>query len=549
MLHYVALCEKACDASDLISTRANQPSLAGLAEELRRLWFGLLPGFHRFLLDQGQVVLTLCVGEQIGMLRMQQFHADEIVLSSFDSQVVEFTWLVKALARCCRRGTTLSATGVPQDRAGDLRSALYQHGFAVLRPLEGNLLAHTPCLINADFDPAWQLKNNRPALLAERTPGRCTVIGAGLAGASVAYAMARRGWTVTVLDRAAGPAAGASGLPVGLVVPHVSSDDCALSRMSRAGVRLMLQQAEALLTMGQDWGPSGVLERQVGGTPQLPKDWPAAGLEWAVQKHTSDSDTFSANGIWHHRGAWIKPASLVKAWLEQPGISFRGSAEVANLRRESNSWQLLDDAGYILGTADCVIFANAENAFQLLHKLKHSDLLLPGLDIHLPKTKGMLGMLNWNWHQDTEPDHFPAFPVNGSGSVVPHIPLDGSQAWFMGSTYQPSDQPERCDSANQSINFEHLERLLPELAQHLAPAFASDKLKSWKASRCVTQDRLPAVGPLTNEPQASLWLCAGLGSRGLSFSVLCAELLAARISAEPWPIEAKLARMLEALRA
>jgi hypothetical protein len=35
----------------------------------------------------------------------------------------------------------------------------------------------------------------------------------------------------------------------------------------------------------------------------------------------------------------------------------------------------------------------------------------------------------------------------------------------------------------------------------------------------------------------------------MSFSVLCAELLAARFGAEPLPIEAKLARSLEALRA
>jgi tRNA 5-methylaminomethyl-2-thiouridine biosynthesis bifunctional protein len=39
------------------------------------------------------------------------------------------------------------------------------------------------------------------------------------------------------MDQAAAPAAGASGLSAGLVVPHVSSDDCALSRLSRASER------------------------------------------------------------------------------------------------------------------------------------------------------------------------------------------------------------------------------------------------------------------------------------------------------------------------
>jgi tRNA 5-methylaminomethyl-2-thiouridine biosynthesis bifunctional protein len=39
-----------------------------------------------------------------------------------------------------------------------------------------------------------------------------------------------------------------------------------------------------------------------------------------------------------------------------------------------------------------------------------------------------------------------------------------------------------------------------------------------------------------------------MGSRGLSFSVLCAELLAARMGAEPLPLEASLARFLHPRR-
>ncbi|MEY3144732.1 MAG: hypothetical protein RL342_403, partial [Pseudomonadota bacterium] len=39
-----------------------------------------------------------------------------------------------------------------------------------------------------------------------------------------------------------------------------------------------------------------------------------------------------------------------------------------------------------------------------------------------------------------------------------------------------------------------------------------------------------------------------MGSRGLMFSVLCAELLAAMWGGEPLPVEARLASQLEALR-
>jgi tRNA 5-methylaminomethyl-2-thiouridine biosynthesis bifunctional protein len=73
-------------------------------------------------------------------------------------------------------------------------------------------------------------------------------------------------------------------------------------------------------------------------------------------------------------------------------------------------------------------------------------------------------------------------------------------------------------------------------------------VNAWKNTRCVTTDRLPVVGPVDETGHPGLWICAGMGSRGLSFSVLCAELLAAQWGGEPWVIEARLARLLTALR-
>ncbi|MCC2676506.1 MAG: mnmC, partial [Ramlibacter sp.] len=62
------------------------------------------------------------------------------------------------------------------------------------------------------YAPAWEPKGLRP--LNAIQSGHCVVVGGGLAGASVAASLARRGWQVTVLDADAKPAAGASGLPV-----------------------------------------------------------------------------------------------------------------------------------------------------------------------------------------------------------------------------------------------------------------------------------------------------------------------------------------------
>jgi tRNA 5-methylaminomethyl-2-thiouridine biosynthesis bifunctional protein len=97
-------------------------------------------------------------------------------------------------------------------------------------------------------------------------------------------------------------------------------------------------------------------------------------------------------------------------------------------------------------------------------------------------------------------------------------------------------------------NLERLKQLMPQLGAALAPEFQPEVVRTWKNTRCVTLDRLPLVGPVIEADHPSLWICAGMGSRGMSFSVLCAELLAAQWGNEPLPVGATLAQSLYALR-
>ena len=557
VLHYVALCQHPPSAEASLLACADDTSLLPLAHTLGANWFGLLPGFHRFLLSDGQVILTLCVGDALQSLRQHAFHADEVVYS-LESRSVPGAfdlcdpWAVKALARCCKRGTLLHGPAPAQAEAAELINQLRACGFdtsAITLP-DANSAC---CEWQATFDPPWTLKTTRRASKAALPIQRCAVIGAGLAGASVAAALARRSWQVQVLDAAATPATGASSLPVGLVVPHTSSDDCQLSRLSRAGVRLMLQQARQHLHDGVQWAASGVLERQVSDTPQLPTHWPAQGKDWSVQKTGlltgADKDNPDP-ALWHPHAAWVKPAELVRAWLRLPGVTFQGDAEVSFLHREGEVWHLHDSHGRLLCSAERVVFANACAARTLLEGMASHDEELAQQLQRLPATQGLRGLLTWALHDDAvvPAAAFPAFPVNGLGGMLPHIPTERGPAWFMGSTYQPAHHFQRSDTDNHDLNFAHLQQLLPELAKCLAETFASYALHNWRGTRCTTLDRLPMVGPLNEGNNPSLWICAGLGSRGLSFSVLCAELLAARMGAEPLPVEANLAKALNALR-
>lgn len=532
LLHFVSTEAHPASAADILRAAAAHPELLPLAEQLRAQCWGLLPGMHRLVFEGGHVLLTLCIGDTQAVLREQTLAADAVYLDGFSPAKNPGIWdlhTLKAVARCCRRGTRIASWTV----ARSVLDGLAQCGFVVqktpgLPPKRDNL--------QGEFAPRWvprKVAGSAPS--APVLPSSCVVIGAGLAGAATAASLARRGWQVLVLDAHETPARGASGLPAGVLVPHVSPDDSLLSRLSRCGVRATLQQTRALLQEGSDWQASGVLERRLEGSGGLPADWPDAGRDWseaasAAQLEQAGLDTASA-ATWHHRAGWVKPARLVQALLAQPGISWRGGVQVTRLDRDATGpWQVFDTQEQVIARADLVVLAAAHASG-------------PMVDGGLP-LQAIRGQVSWGLRRTGDNSAFPAFPVNGHGSLLPAVPVDDGVAWMAGAGFQRDRNDSRPDPADQQANLERLQTLLPHAAQQLAADFQDGTPRAWAGVRCASPDRLPLVGPLQPVRQPGLWVNTAMGSRGLTFAVLGGELLAARLHGEPLPVDK---RMLQAL--
>lgn len=576
LLHFVSTEAWPVNADDLLRAHAAHPQLAPLAQQLHAQFWGLLPGVHRLSFEGGRVLLTLCIGDAQTLLRQQHGTVDAVYLDGFSPQCNPELWslhTLKAVARWCRRGTRLATWCV----ARSVRDALAQCGFVVQRvpgvpPKRENL--------HAVYDPHWEPRRSAqtaPLPSPVAAPGRCIVVGGGLAGAAAAASMARRGWQVAVLDQAAAPAAGASALPAGVFAPHVSPDDSVLSRLSRSGVRLVLEyaqmlQAQGLLREGVDWQCSGVLEHRVDGSPGLPTDWESGpGADWSrrASAKTLQQAQLSADAAacWHLRAGWIRPARLVAALLAQPGIQWHGNAQVDRLQRSSDGahWQALDVQGRVLAEAERMVIAAGAGSRALLGacRMPESDKLLAPRWVLRP----LRGQISWAQWPAGEAPLLP-YPVNGHGNWVPSFPLGDKakapRAWVLGSTFErgvdhlpPSAGEQR---AAHAANWHKLQTLLPAAAQQLHACFApfldaahaisasAPPLQSWAAVRCVAPDRLPIVGPVDAHTLPGLWACTAMGARGLTLALLCAELLAARWHDEPLPLDAKLARALAAER-
>ena len=390
----------------------------------------------------------------------------------------------------------------------------------------------------------------RPALV-ERA-GHALVVGAGLAGSAAAYSLAQRGWRVEVLDAASAPAAGASGLPAGLIAPHVSPDDAPLSRISRAGLRATLERVAALLPQGLDWAPSGALEHRVKHKRALPPataDQPRCGDDWSLEASPGQIEAAGladldapASALWHPSAAWLRPAQLVRAQLAHERIVWRGGAAVARLQRTSTGWALLDAHGQALAQAPHVVLAAGFAVRALLESPEATGHSLP--------LQALRGQVSWGLLSDLPAAAraaLPPWPVHGYGSFLQGMrgPSDAPM-WIVGSTFERGNTTAAVTAADHAANQARLQRLLPRLGAQMPSAFAA--AQGWAAVRCTLPDRLPAVGALDGARWPGLYVLTGLGARGLTLSVLAGEVLAAQLHGEPWPLPAPLARALLAQR-
>ena len=550
LLHFVSTEAFPASAEDVLRSAADHADLHPLALQLQAQLWGLLPGFHRLVFEGGHVLLTLCIGDAKAMLRQQHFEADSVYLDGVNPSKNPNIWdihTVKAVARCCRRGTRIATRTI----ARSVRGALSQCGFVVCEipgtPSErDNLQGH--------YNPSWEPKKPANAqrlpnpLRAPRQPSTAVVVGAGLAGAAVANSLARRGWQVLVLDAASAPASGASSLPAGLLVPHVSPDDGLLSRLSRSGVRMTLQQANVLLDHGVDWNHTGVLAHDVDDTPVRPSApaQPSAGAAFDWGRSATPAQLAGAGlaptsqALWHAPAGWIKPARLVHAWLGALGIAWRGNASVAALLPGPHGWQVIDAAGAVLAQADLVVLAAAVGSQALAATVNPAPWALQAVRGQVSR-----GVHKAQHQYKSKGRGLPDFPVNGHGGLLPAVPGPEGLTWLMGASYERDCDTPVIKPQDHDQNLARLRRLLPPAADLLADEFNAGTVQAWAGIRCATPGRLPALGRIANTSSgAEVWVCTGMGSRGLTFAGLCAELLAGYLHGEPLPIERRLAQAL-----
>lgn len=511
-LHYVAVEKHPLRRADLENALARWPELAPLAAELFAQWPPPLAGLHR--LDFGDATLTLGFGDAAELLPQLTLAADAIYLDGFAPDRNPDLWsehIVAQLRRLAAPGATLASWTV----AGEVRRRLVAAGFAVERR------------------PGFADKRE---MLAASLPGgvspsptfvrrRIAVIGAGIAGAATARALAARGHELIVIDKGPDAAGGASGNHAGIFRPLPAQDSGRLARLLQAGFLLGRRRFGALPDVRAGW--TGVLhiardekheaiQREVVESHALPADYcrflmheqAVALAGWPV----------AHGGWWFPAGGWVNPPSLCRALLD--GIECRYGFAVERLEHDSDGWRIVGDNATI--KADEVVLANGVDAAALV-----PDYRLPirpgrGLVSHIPEAATARCDI----------------VATRLGYVTPAI--DGIRC--AGATMAIDDRDPAPRLADHAENLQRLDMALPGFGAGLDPAALAGRV----SFRPMSPDRLPIVGPLAASD--GLWIIDGFGARGMVFAAICAELLASRMDGEPLPIEDDLARAVDPAR-
>lgn len=318
-LHYIGFDARPIAPADFRKIAAQRRTRLPAYGELERFYPPMLPGWHRRVLAEGRIWLSLYWGDAeaglLGLVGRQRQPFDAWFLDGFAPARNPEMWrdeLLRLAARFAARGTAVATFTA----AGRVRRCLEAAGFEMRRvdqrPRKRESLAGV---------------YTREGLQRELEPGSVTVAGAGIAGAGIARHLAERGIAVNVYDPAPAIANGASGIPAMLLHPRLLGD----------GSREAAWRAHAY-AYSQAWASRfpGFIESGVvqGCGPNLDRDklqriaaaHAGSGMVRRLERSEASAVSgwdFGGNALYFPRAGIVEPPALVRSLLDHPRISVR----------------------------------------------------------------------------------------------------------------------------------------------------------------------------------------------------------------------------------
>lgn len=503
--------------------------------------------------------------------------------------------LFSLMARHSKNGTTVATFSV----ARQVRDLLSTNGFDVNK-VKGfgrkrdMLTAEFTCQQSVEHtNPAQHSRknfslspcyyrhiNNIPQTSKAQLPKQqrqAVIIGAGIAGCTIAYKLAQRGWQISLLDTAKTIASAASGNARAVLYARTAQQRSSLADFHEAAFHYATRFYKDLddklpaneknngpnkgLSKGLSKGLIGMLKLNEQLSDEMLSLNPEAYSRYNVSAEQASElcgISTAHKGIYYPESGWLDPITVCEALTQHENIRFYANSKVIALNKQSAHWHVECSNNNQSNTlkADIAIIT----AGQVSHQFEQSAWLplrsMRGQTTALPASaaSSQLGMAVCQRGYMT-----PA--SNGKHSI--------------GATYAVKDNNPYVETADHQTNIDNLVAMLSEQSpwrQELqTQSIDPTELEGRVGFRCVAPDYLPIVGPIPavetfNQQficlkkdakqtpsqlatlEEGLYVSTGFGSHGYTTAPLAAEILLAQIEGAPMPIGDKLRQSIAPAR-
>lgn len=533
-LHYVVF-EKLANSKfkSAIPMLPSSPNIP-LWNEWRNKWPTLLPGWQRISLLNGRVEVSVFFGDLLQGVTDLDFKFDSWFLWPIEKPDQPLLATRDFLSQVRRQ--SLSSTQLFSSFQDDDSVRMVEKlGFKVqINAPEQGLIAQVYGARRFTSKAPWF---DRPS--AFKKPAHVIVVGAGLAGASVAFELAEAGWFVTVLESKNKIAEGASGNLAGALHPLVTADWNLRSQWYWQGFQATLNRIKPWLAEDKIQGQlNGLVHLAVDDKTHqrmhdacdrigLPDDF----AYWVEPDQASEllGGLVSQPGLFFLQAGWLNPPSVVAACLDHPRIEVLYDQNVEKISQDDN-WRLATQNK--VWQADAVVLAEGA---------------LPTLIDSLPirPLKGQVTNLQQK-HQ--------AWLLKRAVSHLGYSAPAPKGMAVTGATFEAPSLDPNVSILGHQLNLDSVRRSLPDWLEVQAK-----DLEGRVGFRPTTPDHLPIVGGLAeshwlelaylSQPhtqavfkypsqkyQAGLYVTNGHGARGLMSVFLAAKIICADMMGEPMPI-------------
>tara|TARA_Y100001934_G_C12369267_1_gene785362 strand:- start:146 stop:1975 length:1830 start_codon:yes stop_codon:yes gene_type:complete len=363
--------------------------------------------------------------------------------------------------------------------------------------------------------------NKKTSVYPNPSTQKIAIIGAGIAGATCAYELSKAGFDITIFEKAADIASGASGNDLGLINPKLMAVQSPKSDFYTTAYLYALNFYKALqdiVDIGFDQRGSlhiGTDEKKVEKFHKMIEaaNWPQSALEII---DSSDKINFLNNkkALWMPLSAVIEPYKAVKALVNlavENGAKLELNQDVHDIKLENDAYNIITEQDDF-DSFDKVILCNALSA-------KKIDLVK---DLILKPVRGQITKAK------SKDNYFKLDQNLCFGGYLSQLKED---EFILGATYDRGDADDEHRAEDDLSNVDYLTRNFPELKDKF-------DIQTGRAGiRVSSEDYSPYVGGYNGADGSRIYLSLAHRSHGLTSSPISAKIILNSIMGYSKPID------------